>query len=214
LVLFDKIDFDLNNNILQVNVEKRYVIAQPGITLRDLHTELAKSNLAMMNVGSISDQTLAGIVTTATHGTGIAYGVMSTHVMALHLLLADGSHISCSRQEHSDIFSASLCGLGATGLILSIQLEVEPAFRLEELQESLPFEVVMQNLDKLVHSAQYVRFWWFPAADVVRCSYFDRTQEVSSSLNHDVQVLSPPRSLYFPSKIGGITHFWDTTSTS
>jgi L-gulonolactone oxidase len=162
----------------------------------------------MMNVGSISDQTLAGIVTTATHGTGIAYGVMSTHVMALNLLLADGSRISCSRQEHSDIFSASLCGLGATGLIMSIQLEVEPAFRLEELQESLPFDEVMQNLDDLVHSAQYVRFWWFPAADVVRCSYFDRTQKVSRSFDHDVQVLSPPSQPIHPVKNWWCHTFW------
>lgn len=132
----------------------------------------------MMNVGSISDQTLAGVITTATHGTGIAYGVISTHVMAMTLLLADGSRVSCSRHERPDLFSASLCGLGATGLILSIQLEVEPAFRLEELQESLPFEEVMQNLDEIVHSAQHVRFWWYPVADTIRCSYFDRTQQV------------------------------------
>lgn len=145
----------------------------------------------MMNIGSISDQTLAGVITTATHGTGIAYGVISTHVMALNLLLADGRRVSCSRNEQPDLFSASLCGLGATGLILSIQLEIEPAFRLEELQESLPFEEVMQNLDSLVHSAQHVRFWWYPATDIVRCSYFDRTQQVRCpSLNHAMAVLT------------------------
>jgi L-gulonolactone oxidase len=132
----------------------------------------------MINVGSISDQTLAGVITTATHGTGISYGVISTHVMELNLLLADGRRVSCSRHALPDLFSASLCGLGATGLILSIQLEVESAFRLEELQESLPFEETMQNFDELVHSAQHVRFWWYPATDTMRCSYFDRTQQV------------------------------------
>jgi len=101
--------------------------------------------------------------------------------MALNLLLADGSRVSCSRHEQPDLFAASLCGLGATGLILSVQLEVEPAFRLKELQESLPFEEVMQNFDELVHSAEHVRFWWFPATDTVRCSYFNRTQEVCYS---------------------------------
>ena len=132
----------------------------------------------MMNIGSISNQTLAGVVTTATHGTGIAYGVISTHVMALNMLLADGRRVSCSRHEQPDLFYASLCGLGATGLVLSIQLEIEPIFRLEELQESLPFEEVIQNFDELVHSAQHVRFWWFPVTNIVRCSYFDRTQDV------------------------------------
>ncbi|KAF9463312.1 D-arabinono-1,4-lactone oxidase-domain-containing protein [Collybia nuda] len=168
------------NRVVEVNPEKRYVVAQAGITLHDLHAELDKHNLAMLNVGSISDQTLAGIVTTATHGSGIEFGVMSTHVMALTLLLADGSRVTCSRTEQPDLFTASLCGLGSTGLILHIHLEVEPAYRLKELQETLPFEEVMENLEKLVYSAEHVRFWWFPTTDTVRCSYSDRTQESKS----------------------------------
>jgi len=132
----------------------------------------------MINVGSISDQTLAGIIATATHGSGIAYGVMSTQVMALTLLLADGSRITCSRTEYRDLFIASICGLGSTGLIISIQLQVEPAFRLKEMQETLSFDEFIERFDDLVHSAEHVRFWWYPPSGVVRCSYSDRTQEV------------------------------------
>lgn len=133
----------------------------------------------MINVGSISDQTLAGIVTTATHGSGVTYGVMSTHVMALTLLLADGSRVSCSRYERPDLFIASICGLGSTGLILTIQLEVEPAFRLKEVQESVSFDETIKNLDKIVYAAEHVRLWWFPQVDVVRVSSADRTSKVT-----------------------------------
>jgi len=99
--------------------------------------------------------------------------------MALSLLLADGSRVTCSRNEHADLFAASLCGLGATGIILSVQLEVEPAFRLKELLQSLPFDDVVQNLDKHVYSAEHVRFWWFPTTDKMICSYANRTHDVS-----------------------------------
>jgi L-gulonolactone oxidase len=133
----------------------------------------------MINVGSISDQTLAGIVTTATHGSGITYGVMSTHVLSLTLLLADGSKVSCSRQQNPDLFIATICGLGSTGLILTIQLEVEPAFRLKEVQETVDFDYGIKNLDDIVSSAEHVRFWWFPTAGTIRVSCADRTQEVS-----------------------------------
>ncbi|TFK69771.1 gulonolactone oxidase Lgo1 [Pluteus cervinus] len=165
------------NRMLEVNAEKRYVVVQGGVTLQDLHAELAKYNLAMINVGSISEQSLAGVVTTATHGSGIEYGVMSTHVLALTLLLADGSRVTCSRNERSDLFIASICGLGCTGLIMNIQLAVEPAFLLKEVQDSLPFEEVMQRLDEFVYSSEHVRFWWFPTADSVRMSFCDRSQE-------------------------------------
>jgi L-gulonolactone oxidase len=132
----------------------------------------------MINIGSISDQTLGGCITTATHGSGIDYGVMSTQVMALTLLLANGTKTTCSRTENPDLFMASICGLGTTGIILSIQMVVESAFRLKEVQESLPFDTFMDRFDELVNSAQHVRFWWYPPSDTVRCSYSDRTSEV------------------------------------
>jgi L-gulonolactone oxidase len=134
----------------------------------------------MINVGSISDQTLAGIVTTASHGSGINYGVLSTHVTALTLLLADGSRTTCSRHENVDIFMASICGLGSTGLILAIKLVVEPAFRLREIQETFEFDHVVQHLDRFVFAAEYVRFWWFPTTGSLRVSSLDRTHEVRS----------------------------------
>ncbi|KDQ54563.1 hypothetical protein JAAARDRAFT_38243 [Jaapia argillacea MUCL 33604] len=163
--------------VIEVNYEKRYVIAESGITLHSLHAELAEHGLAMINVGSISDQTLAGIVTTATHGSGITYGVMSTHVLGLTLLLADGTRMKCSRDEHPDLFMASICGLGSTGLILTIQLEVEPAFRLKETQTSIGFEDGVSRLDELVPSAEHVRFWWYPQASMLRVSSLNRTIE-------------------------------------
>lgn len=159
-------------------MEKRYVVAQAGITLNELHDELAKNNLAMSNVGSISEQTLAGVITTATHGSGIGYKVLSSHVLAMTMLLADGSRVACSHTENADLFIATLCGLGSTGMILTIQLEVEPAFRLKEEQESVPFDDFVSNMDTLVNSAEHVRFWWYPTMDSIRCSYSNRTTEV------------------------------------
>lgn len=174
----------LHTHRTQVDVDKRYVVAEAGITLDALHAELAKHGLAMINVGSISDQTLGGIITTATHGTGINYGVISTHVIALSLLLADGTRVSCSRQERPDLFIASICGLGSTGLILSVTLQVEPAFRLRETQQSLTFHECIRKMDALVPASQHVRVWWYPAADTMRVFSADRTVEVSSPFRH------------------------------
>ncbi|KAH9929479.1 L-gulonolactone/D-arabinono-1,4-lactone oxidase [Fomitopsis serialis] len=165
------------NEIIEVNTEKRYVVAQGGVTLNAVHAALDAHGLAMTNLGSISDQTLAGMVTTSTHGSGIDYKVLSTHVLSLLLLLPDGSRVRCSREDRPDLFMASLCGLGSTGLILEVKLEVERAFRLKETQETLPFDQVLDKFDDLVHSAEHVRFWWFPAARVVRVSAANRSNE-------------------------------------
>jgi FAD/FMN-containing dehydrogenase len=134
--------------------------------------------LAMINLGSISEQTLAGMITTATHGTGVDHRVLSTHVQTVRLLLADGTKVTCSRDHQPDLFFATLCGLGSTGIILDVRIAVTPAFRLREVQETYKFNDVMHNFDAIARSAEFVRLWWWPQADEVRVSAMDKTHEV------------------------------------
>jgi L-gulonolactone oxidase len=140
----------------------------------------------MSNLGSISEQTLGGVITTATHGTGITFPVICKSVLALKVLLADGTIATCSPSEDSDLFNATLSGIGSTGIILTIKMKVEPAFRLKEYQESIPFDDFIRDMGRLLGSAEHVRFWWFPASGTVRCVYANRTTEVC------LQFLSDP----------------------
>lgn len=151
--------------------------AQGGVTLQSLHAALTARGLGMINLGSISEQTLAGMLTTATHGTGLHHKVLSTHVQAVRLLLADGAKLLCSRDSHPDLFFATLCGLGSTGIILDVRLEVAPAFRLREVQETFRFDDVINQLDAVARSAEFVRLWWWPQVGDVRVSAMDKTQE-------------------------------------
>lgn len=95
----------------------------------------------MSNLGSISEQTLAGVISTATHGSGYDYKVLSNAVDYLVLVssAAPGAPlIRCSRKENVDLFKASLCGLGLTGLIVEVGYRVERAFRLRQVVEAIP----------------------------------------------------------------------------
>jgi hypothetical protein len=68
----------------------------------------------------------------------------------------------CSTTEDPELFKATLCGLGATGLILEIEIEVEDAFRLRETKEGRSVDEVIDSLDVIKHSAEHVRVWWYP----------------------------------------------------
>jgi FAD/FMN-containing dehydrogenase len=117
------------------------------------------------------------MMTTATHGTGIHHRVLSSHVQAVRLLTADGTKVTCSRHHLPDLFYATLCGLGSTGIILDIRMEVRPAFRLREVRETHKFNDVIDNLDDVAASAEFVRLWWWPQADEVCVSSMDETYE-------------------------------------
>ena len=100
-------------------------------------------------------------------------------VLSLTLMLADGTKVTCSANENKELFNASLCGLGATGLILSAKLQLEPAFRLKEVQNTIEFDAFINEFDDLITSAEHVRMWWFPQSGLVRTSVANRTSEVS-----------------------------------
>jgi sugar-1,4-lactone oxidase-like protein len=168
---------DRLDKIIEVNFEKRFVHAQGGVTLQHLHAVLKAHGLAMINLGSISEQTLAGMMTTATHGTGINHKVLSSHVQAVRLLQANGTKVTCSRDHQPDLFYATLCSLGSTGIILDIRMEVRPAFRLREVQETHKSNDVIDKLDAVAASAEFVRLWWWPQADDIRVSAMNETQD-------------------------------------
>ncbi|CAG8590339.1 2062_t:CDS:2 [Paraglomus occultum] len=159
------INLDNLNRVLEINREEKTVSVQAGISLNQLNQELWKNGLAMSNIGSISDQSLAGAISTATHGTGINFGNISTQVTELTLITATRGTLTCSEKTNPDIFKAALCNLGALGIIIRITLKCEPAFRLEAIQTPAKFDEILNNLDHVVHSAEHVRFWWFPHTD-------------------------------------------------
>ncbi|KAJ7676242.1 hypothetical protein B0H17DRAFT_945506 [Mycena rosella] len=89
--------------------------------------------------------------------------------------------MTCLRNEQPELFIATLCGLGCTVIILTVQLEVEHVFRLKDVQSSRTSDNIVDNLAEFVHSVEHVRFWWIAATHTVKCSMVNRTHEVWSN---------------------------------
>lgn len=136
--------------LLFIDQSQPSVTVLAGTYVSDMHTmlESASPPLAMFNVGSISEQTIGGLVSTATHGTGINEPVISTFVQSMRVICPlsnqqGGTQIlSCSRRENEELFNATLCGLGATGLIVEVTIAVDYLFKLKQVSEECPFDFI------------------------------------------------------------------------
>lgn len=129
------------HGIVHLDTRKREVCVLAGTYIETLSASLAKHGFGFSNLGSISQQTIAGLISTASHGSGIHFPAMSAYVRALDVVcpLASGTQVvHCDRDERPDLFNASLCGLGATGVIVTVTLAIEPAFRLRQVCEDVP----------------------------------------------------------------------------
>ena len=154
------------NRVLAINNSTKTVTAQAGITLNKLNQSLAKYKLALPNLGSISAQTLGGAIATATHGTGLNYGVLSTLIKSMTLVTSQGEILSLSNHDNPRLFKAAQCSLGALGIVTAVELQVCDAFDLEVFEQPNDLETVLENLSNCLQADHY-RFWYLPHADRV-----------------------------------------------
>jgi len=138
------------------------VTVRSGTTLHTLNTELDRLGRAMTNLGDIDAQTIAGAISTGTHGTGAGFGGISTQVAALELVLADGSVVTCTPDERPDLFAAGRVGLGAFGVISTVTLRTEPSFVLHAEERPEPVDDVLAALDGNCRDNDHFEFYWFP----------------------------------------------------
>jgi L-gulono-1,4-lactone dehydrogenase len=150
------------NRVLDADTESGLVKVEAGITLSDLSAALWDRGLAMENLGDIDRQTLAGAISTATHGTGANLRNLSAQVEALELVLADGSVLEISERTDRDAYRAARVGLGAFGVIYSVTLRAVPAFTLHRVDAPRPIEETLASLDELAVRNEHFEFFVFP----------------------------------------------------
>jgi L-gulono-1,4-lactone dehydrogenase len=151
--------------LLAADTASGLVTVQAGMPLAQLNAELAGLGLAMHNLGDIAYQTVAGAISTATHGTGARLGNLSTAVVGLRLVTADGTVLDCSADRHPEVFAAARVGLGALGVISTVTLRTVPAFTLHAVEETRRVDAVLAELDTLVDGNDHFEFFWFPGTE-------------------------------------------------
>ncbi|KAM0521698.1 hypothetical protein ACHAPE_002256 [Trichoderma viride] len=182
------VNLDKYNRILSVDDKSGVVVMQSGIRLYTLCEELERRGLAMPNLGSINQQSIAGAISTGTHGSSVRHGLMSEDVLALKITLASGTTEHCSRDENPDLFRAALLSLGSLGIISEVTFRAVPAFTLR-WKQTIDADVKMFNSwpNELWTQSEFVRVWWFP---------YTRRAVVWQAEKTDEDLYDPPVSYY------------------
>jgi len=182
------LSLDRMNQVLHVDKQRNQMSFQAGIRLEELHAKARKEGMAVSSLGSISEQSIGGAISTATHGLGIKYSGLSGMVTQLTIITADTNVRTCTADQNSDLFYATLCGLGCTGIITRVTMQLEPDFKLKEEMFAMSFNDFVGSLETkddegehgLLGSAEHVRALFFPHNDYVKISRINRTTEPDS----------------------------------
>ncbi len=168
---------DRMSRLLEVDRSSGLVRVQGGITIHALNARLAAIGLALENLGDIDVQSIAGAISTATHGTGARLRNIPSQVAALTLVLADGSTLHCSEQDDPELLRAARVGLGALGVVAEVTLRCVPAFNLRGLDAPAPLRETLERFEELALANDHFEFFVFPHTDTALTRTNNRTEE-------------------------------------
>jgi hypothetical protein len=139
----------------------RLVFAQCGIQIKTLNTYLESNGLAMPTSGASNGQTIAGAVSTGTHGSARDVGAMQDTILAIHLVGENGVHYWIERPSapamtqsfadwlgaklvrDEDLFLSALVGFGSFGIVHGLLFKAEPLYLLELFIANLDHDQVL-----------------------------------------------------------------------
>ena len=157
------INLDDYSRVLDVDRERKTITVEAGIRMHSLNLVAREHGLTMPSLGSIDEQSIAGAIATATHGSSMSHGLLSEDILSLRILLANGQAVKCSPSQSPDLFRAALVSLGALGIIVEVEFQLSEHANLEWVQTILPMEDVLAQWEKdLWTSHEFVRVWWLP----------------------------------------------------
>jgi FAD-linked oxidoreductase len=141
------------------------VTARSGTRLADLNSGLEALGLSLHNMGDIAEQTLAGAISTGTHGTGGHAAGLAAQVVGLELVTGTGELLRATPDEHADVLDVARVGLGALGVLTTITFRVEPLFVLEAEEQPMSWDEALSGFDEMTATADHVDMYWFPHTD-------------------------------------------------
>jgi L-gulono-1,4-lactone dehydrogenase len=210
--------------VLDLDRGSGLVRVEAGITIRRLAEALDSYGLAMENQGDIDRQTLAGAISTATHGTGAAFRNLSAQVESIELVLADGT-VAELGAEDPDALRAARVGLGALGILYAVTLRTVSAFTIRRIDRPAPLAATLDALEELADAHDHFEFYAFPHTDVAvlreservdgpprprsRAAEFfhevvleNRVAEAFARASRAVPALTPPLARFLAGQIG------------
>ncbi|MGJ8687065.1 MAG: D-arabinono-1,4-lactone oxidase [Spongiibacteraceae bacterium] len=136
-----------------------------GTKINQLGEALHAMGQAMPNLPDVDEQTMAGAMSTGTHGTGVDFGAMHSYLEGLRLVTPTGQIIDCSRSEHPEIFDAARVSIGSLGVITRYTVRNEKPYKLKRRTWMQPLDEVLEQFHTLAAQNRNFEMYYIPHSD-------------------------------------------------
>lgn len=193
------VSLDYLTGIDKIDDTRQLVTVWAGTRLRDAGPLLYEQGYAMENLGDTNAQSIAGAISTGTHGTGVQFKSISNQIAALTILTAEGELIDISREENERFFEAVRISLGMLGIIVKVTIKAVRAYTLKENSYRLSLDEGLRNLEVLKKENRNFEFFWFPYTKSIQVKTLNETEhdQIKVYPDHSLKKLAIENGLFW-----------------
>lgn len=147
-------------DVVDVDTARLRARVSGGTTIAALGPPLWDAGVSLLNQGGMDGQTIAGAVSTGTHGAGLDHTSMSGAVRGAEIVTASGDLITID--ENDPRLPAVMTSLGALGVMVTVDLAVAPAHHLAKYLSYQPLDEVLEGWWEVSRAHRHYSFWWGP----------------------------------------------------
>ena len=171
------LSLDKLSGIISVDKAEGEAVVWAGTRLKALGEMLHAQGLAMENLGDIDVQSIAGALSTGTHGCGIDFGILATQMISCTIVTASGELLELDARRDPERFKAAQVALGTLGIITRMGLRLDPAYKLKYEARKETFDQVLENLEQYKQENRNFEFYWFPYTETVQTKFINKTDD-------------------------------------
>jgi len=161
--------------VIDVSSELSSVKVSAGLTYGELAPELHNQGWALNNLASLPHISIAGSISTGTHGSGIKNQNLPNQVLSFDMVTAEGELRHIDRTNPA--FNALVVGLGLGGIVYQYELRIEPTFEVRQvIYPEIPLDVLQRNFDQIMgtaYSVSYFTDWGSAQVGNLWCKFRD-----------------------------------------
>ncbi len=156
---------DNMQGLIEVLPEKKLVTAKAGSKLFLFAEEAFKHKLALPNQGDVNHQSLAGALSTGTHGTGITLQSMANQLQGLTMVTGKGEILKIDEDKNPEVMKALSVSLGSAGLITEATVKMIPAYKLKVETFTEDMKQSLASFKSRLQANRHLEMFYFPVGD-------------------------------------------------
>ncbi|MBQ0140511.1 MAG: FAD-binding protein [Kurthia sp.] len=162
--------------LISIDKEHRQATFWAGTYLHEIGPVLKQYGLALENMGDIAEQSIAGAISTGTHGTGLQLRSISNQVVKWGFIDGTGQYREVTRQENDGMSQALHLSLGLLGVIVQVTFQALPLYALSYTSQHCTIEETLKNASTIMGEHRHAEWFYFPGQEKMQLKTMDQLE--------------------------------------